>query len=359
MLHSPPLVTASAAVMFAVGFAAAVHAGEPAVLLKPAQVAALGLQTVTIAADEASAAARYPATIVVPSSQQRVVAAPLPGLVEALQVSVGDTVRAGQVLAVLRSAQAQELQHDVHVTRSQASLAAAARTRDEQLFKEGLISSARLETTRVQAGLALEQREERHRALLQAGGSVNGAGGSITLTAPIGGVVLERQVVVGQRLDQAAPLYRIAILSPLWLEMQIPAGEASSVRLGDAVAVLAPEARGRVIVIGHTVDAASQTVLVRAELRAPSAELRAGHAVVAQLERTVPGLTHVPTAAVVHDAGKTVVFVETGAGEYRATPVQAVGGAGGLSAVRGLAAGSKVVVQGTAALKSLLATQPK
>lgn len=351
------LVTAVLAFLSAFLSAGSARAGEIVLSLKPAQAEALGVRTQTVAAGEAGAVVRYPATVVVPNGQQRVVAAPLPGLVQTLHASVGDSVAAGQVLAVMRSAQLQELQHEVHTTRSHASLATAARKRDELLFNEGLIALSRLETSRVQADLAQEAKVERERALTQAGGSVAGASGIVTLTAPIGGVVLERQVVVGQRVDQAAPLYRIAVLSPLWMEMQVPATEASSIRRGDIVRVLASEARGRVIAVGPTVDAMSQTVLVRAEVRAPSDDVRAGQAVEAQLERAVPGLAQVPSAALVDDGGRSVVFVESGAGQYRATPVKAVGSAGGVSAVRGLPPGSKVVVQGTASLKSLLATQ--
>jgi hypothetical protein len=169
-------------------------------------------------------------------------------------------------------------------------------------------------------------------------------------------VVLERPAVVGQRVDPTTVLVRLASLAPLWLEMQVPAAQAAEVRLGDVVRVAGVEAQGKVIAIGHAVDSASQTVLVRAELRRPPPALRAGQAVEALLERALAGLARVPSAALVDDGGATVVFVDAGQGRYRAVPIQPVASAGGLSAVRGLAPGSQVVVQGTAALKSLRAT---
>ncbi len=346
-----------AACLWTAAAAGTVRAAAAEIVIKPAQVLALGLQTRPVAPGAEATGTRHAATVLVPANQQRVVASPLPALVEALRVSVGDTVRAGQVIAVLRSAQAQELQHDVHVARSHATMASATLARDEQLFKEGLIASSRIEASRAQAGLATEQREERELALRQAGGSAAREGGGITLTAPIDGVVLERQVVVGQRVDAAAAIYRLAVLTPLWLEMQVPASDASSVRVGDVVAVTGSEARGRVIAIGHAVDPASQTVLVRAELSAPPANLRHGLGVEVQLGRVVAGLVRVPSAALVNDAGTTIVFVEAGPGRYRAMPVTAVTSAGGASSVRGLPADSKVVVQGMASLKALRAAQ--
>lgn len=328
--------------------------------LTPRQVEALGVRTQVAAVSSAGAASRYPAVLLVPSSQQRVLAAPLPGLIESLRVSVGDSVRAGQVLAVLRSAQAQELQHDVHVARSHAALAAAALARDEKLFQEGLIAASRLESTRAQAGLADEHQEERQLALSQAGGAAQGAAGVLTLKAPISGVVLERPVVVGQRVEEAAALFRLAKLQPLWVELQVPVAEATSVRAGDVVRLVGRQgaeqtAQGKVIAVGHAVDAASQSVLVRAEIAVPGNDLRVGQAVEAQLERAAAGLVQLPAAALLEDAGVSTVFVMSAVGQYRSLPVQVQGAAGGLATVRGVPVGSHVVVQGMASLKSMRA----
>lgn len=334
-----------------------VRAAEAVLSLKPGQVSALGLRTQAVGAAGAPTTARYPAVVSIPAAQQRVLAAPLPALVESVNVSVGDTVRAGQVLAVLRSAQAQELQHEVHVSRTQAVLAGSALVRDEQLFREGLIPLARLEATRAQAGLATEQRDERQSVLTQAGGHAQAPGGRLTLVAPMAGVVLERHVVVGQRVDAAAPLMRIARLAPLWVEMQVPARDAAALRLGNAVRLSGHAAAGRVVAIAATVDPASQSVMVRAEVQPPLDGLRAGQAVEAQVERGAGGLVQLPAAALLQGADQSIVFVESGAGRYRAAVVQAVSSAGTTAAVSGLPAGSKVVVQGTAALKAMLASQ--
>jgi RND family efflux transporter MFP subunit len=333
------------------------RAGDVELSLKPAQVSALGLRTQAVGAAGAPTTARYPAVVSIPAAQQRVLAAPLPALVERVNVSTGDSVRAGQVLIVLRSAQAQELQHDVHVSRTQAVLADSALARDEQLFREGLIPQARLEGTRAQAGLAAEQRDERQSALTQAGGHALAASGRLTLVAPMAGVVLDSHVVVGQRVDGAAPLIRIARLAPLWVEMQVPARDAVALRLGDAVRLSGHAASGRVVAIGATVDPASQAVMVRAEVQSPLEGLRAGQAVEAQVDSSASGLVQLPSAALLRGAERSIVFVESGAGRYRAAMVQAVSSSGVMSAVSGLPAGSKVVVQGTAALKAMLAAQ--
>lgn len=330
------------------------------------QVEALGIRIEPAGAAQAASLASYPAQVVVPVARQRLVAAPLPALVESLQVAVGDPVRAGQTLAVLRSAQATELQRDVAQANSQAELARRSLERDEQLFAEGLIAQSRLETARAQARQAQAQQLERRRALEQAG--VGGGSGQIVLRAPIAGVVLQQHAVVGQRVEQAAPLYRIATLDPLWVEMQVPAIDVASLALGRAVRVEASTAagsagaagdakaiEGRVIALGQSVDAATQTVLVRAEVRAPGGILRPGQTVVAGVEMPGAGTVQLPAAAVVEDGGATVVFVEETAGSFRRVPVVLVRTADNVATVRGIAAGARVVVHGTAALKSVFA----
>lgn len=370
---TPPSTRGRRAVIVVLSLAAALSAAIP-VRAQPSsadlrtlsaqQVEALGLRVEPADGSKSSSLARYPAQVVVPIARQRLVAAPLPALVESLQVAVGDEVRAGQVLAVLRSTQASELQRDVAQANSQADLARRNLERDEQLFAEGLIAQSRLEAARAQARQAQAQQLERRRALAQAGVGADGGAGQITLRAPIAGVVLEQQAVVGQRLEQAAPLYRIAALDPLWVEMQAPATDAASLARGSAVRIEAgPQAGrrdavaivGRVIAIGQSVDAATQTLLVRAEVRAPAGALRPGQTVVAVVEVSGAASVRVPAAAVVDEGGAPVVYVEEAAGTFRRVPVTPGGSAGGMATVTGIEAGTRVVVQGTAALKSIFA----
>lgn len=327
-------------------------AADGPVSLNPAQVDALGIRTQIARAGAVAIGSRYPAIVLIPASQQRVVASPMPALVEGLVVSVGDHVRAGQVLGTLRSAQAQELQHDVHVARSQAALSNGTLMRDEQLFREGLIANARLEASRSQASLAREQRAERELALHHAGGSAAQEGGGLTLRAPISGVVLERPALVGQRVEANSMLYRLAVLSPLWLEMQMPAREASTVHLGDVLTVARSNARGRVIAVGQAVDPTSQTILVRAELNSPLIDLRPGQAVEAQLQGSAGGLVNVPAAALFDEGGKPTLFIEVAPGRFETRQVAVASHGGGEASVRGLPTGSQVVVQGIASLKA-------
>jgi multidrug efflux pump subunit AcrA (membrane-fusion protein) len=355
-------------------------APDAALVLQPQQVASLGVRSQALTAEPGRTALTYPARVVVPPAQQRVVSAPLGGLVEALSVAVGDPVRGGQLLARLRSPQAQELQREVLQTASQFDLAQRALARDELLHSEGLISTARLEATRAareQAGL---QFNERQRMLAHSGasalasapgaaasggaaatlnGSYGAGAGELALRSPIAGVVLEALVAVGQRVEPATALFRVADLSTLWLELQVPAADVGTLRPGDAVQFAEGRAAARILTLSQAVDPATQTVMVRAELKNPAGgraalALRPGQVLEVRVEHSGPGLVQVPAAAVVQgNAGGAAVFVEQAPGRYRLVSVTVRASAGGTSAVSGLDVGSRVVVSGTAALLAL------
>jgi RND family efflux transporter MFP subunit len=356
--ESPPLASASAS---ATSAKLAPAAAAPALNLSPEQVKALGVATTTLGAGAGTAATAHPARLVVPHGQQRVVAAPLAGLVDTVNVAVGDVVRAGQVLASLRSAQAQELHRDVQQSASQADLAQRALLRDEQLHAEGLIPTARLEASRATHRQASLLAAERQRTLLQSGARGDFAGShDIALVSPVAGVVLEASLAVGQRVDAASALFRVAQLGTLWAEVQVPVAEVAGIRIGDAVSVALTGAAalqsGRVLSLGQAVDPATQTVMVRAEFKAAGSaaqRLRPGQVVEARIEHRGAGISQVAAAAVVRHGDGSAVFVEQVPGQFRLAPVSVKSSAGGVSAVGGLVPGSKVVVQGTAALLAL------
>lgn len=333
-------------------------------LTQPVSTTQRGRLGIVLAAAKPSAGAwqDYPGEIVIPPAQQRVVAAPAAGLIEALSVSVGDTVRPGQVLVRIRSAQSQELQRDVMQSGSQLDLAQRQLARDEALFREGLIPQARLEAARAQARQAQALADERRSALrATTGGARVQADGLVSLTAPIQGQVLAQLAEVGQRVEAMRPLYRLAILRPLWVDLQVPAREAHGIRPGDAVQLAAPSGTaaptaGQVVTVGPLVDPRSQSRTVRARLSEPQADWQPGELVRVRLQRrnrengvALPANSLMPTAGDVQQ-----VFVARSGDRFELLDVMLLSRQGEEVTVTGLPAGSQVVMRGTAALKALL-----
>lgn len=324
--------------------------------LSAAQKKNLGIVTVVAATQDASPALAYTARVTLPPASVRVAAAAGAGLVTQLHVQAGDTVKRGAPLVTLSMTGLAEAQNALTQARLRAQLAASNAARDEKLFSEGLIAESRLRATRSEALSAHASLAAAQTALSMMGaGKVTGS--SITLTAPIAGVVTESVAEPGQRVDAGMALVKVADLSNLALEIPLSTIQARQVAVGQSVTVAGSKASGRVIALLPQLNA-SQSVLARASLVDPDKLLRPGQSVqvalagtsVSQGKQTAQTLI-VPAAALVWQASLPYVFVETAQG-FAPTPVQLIRQNASQAEVTGLATGSRVAAKGVAALKA-------
>lgn len=327
--------------------------------LQPAQIKSLGIETRIVGQNDEGRSGNLPGKVTVPNEQMRVVAAPVAGMIEMPAVAPGSAVRKGQVVARLSSPQALELQRDALQSASQSSLMQQNLKRDEQLFAEGLIAESRLQASRAAASQAAAQAAERRQGLALAGATAGKLGGALALVAPIDGIVLEQGAQTGQRVETSALIYRIARLSPLWLEIQAPLAQAAGLRAGTPVKIAGSGIEGKLLAVGRAVDPASQTVLLRAEVGKGAESLIPGQAVEVEIAAAGDSTQQrLPAAALVRDQGKTLVFVQTAASDKGLTfterPVRVLGQGGDMVTVDGVKAGERVAIRGVSGLKAML-----
>ena len=359
-----------ASVLACVAVSAGAAAPAEGLNLTAQQVAALGVTSVPLS-QSAQGGLTVPAQLRLPAQQQQVLAAPVSGLVTAIQADTGAQVRQGQWLVRLRSTQAQALRRDALQAGSQHELAERSLKRDEQLMSEGLIAQSRLDQSRTQARVARLTAQQQQQAVGQALGSAQvSPNGEITLVAPMSGQVAELMVSVGQRVEEAAPLLKLANLQELSVELQVPVQQAQGLQAGQTVQVLlaggsaAPgsgELVATVVSIAPLLDERTQSVTVRARLRqTASGSLRPGQWVQARLQSAAMA-PRLPESAIVTltASGEQAVFIEEAPGRYRLQKVKTLGRQGSDMVVQGLpdtsagAAPLRIVTRGTAALKAL------
>jgi RND family efflux transporter MFP subunit len=352
-LSRSPLACALSASLLSLALLAmpgAAQAAAPGVItLSLDQQTALGVRLATV---QAAAAAQIdlPARVTVPLSQQAVVSAPAAGLVTRLLVNPGDTVKSGQALAELSSPQIAQLQRERSEAQSRYDLAQRQLQRDSTLVNEGIVPSARLDAARAQSREAQAMLAERNLALkLAAGGAA--LNGVAVLRAPISGVITETTALPGQRVDMAAPLFRIAQQGQLWLEIDASPQQAATLQMGAEVTVPALQARGMVQAKATALNA-GQSVLVRVRVTQPG-NLQAGGVVQARLSLPAQaGVWRVPPAAVTQINGRDAVLVTDPAG-FRIVPVTVAGRLNDAVMVSGpLKAGDKVAATGVVAIKA-------
>jgi len=344
------------------------NAGE-VVRITSAQIKALAITTSPIQANANANSQRLPGEIVVPVDQARIISSPQSGLIDQMLVATGQRVKQGQALAHLSSPDLVALQRDHLQALSQQRLSQNSLNRDTELYKDGIIAERRYLTSESNHAEVNALLAERRQALklsgmssqtiknLEASGSYTNG---ITLTAPIDGIVLEQMVTTGQRVDSAMPIYRIAKLSPLWLEIHAPTQALSNIQLGMKVSIRNAEASGKVIAIVPNVNKVDQTAMVRVAIINGTASLAPGQLVEAEIAQPITKKLNsfsVPKSAIVQindvkNASQTLIFVQTKDG-YEARAIKILNNEGAQTFITGDFAGTELIVtSGTAALKA-------
>jgi RND family efflux transporter MFP subunit len=331
------------------------------VVMTKVQQQSLGVSVTTVGKNTVLSSRRFPAEIVVPVGQERVVSAPQSGLLDQLYVAAGQSVKKGQLIAHLISPDLLNLQRDYLQAQTQKKLAAKSLSRDASLLKDGIIPQRRYletESTHEETSAALAQRRQALRLAGMSDAAISklspssGMSSSINITAPMDGQVLEQMVTSGQRIEVAMPLYRIAKLNPLWLEIHAPLEGLPFVKEGMPVQVPKLQASGKLIAVIRSVNKADQTLHLRAEITNGAEKLSPGQIVEAEI--SLGGQAQhfsVPKSALARQGAEAVVFVQTKAG-FSPLKVKVISEQGDEAIVDAKFNGNeKIAVTGIAAIK--------
>jgi membrane fusion protein, heavy metal efflux system len=256
--------------------------------------------------------------------------------------SVGEFVRAGQVLAVLNPTAGEG-----GYARSRGELERLERevARAERLYAAGAIPQRRLEEAR--HDLAIARAEMR---------SIGGGGADgdfrLRVTAPISGVVAQRSFVPGGRVEAGEPLFVLVDASTVWLRVQLP-GAAASALTREPTPTFTIEGMdrdfetSRLVSVGSVLDPQTRTVPAVFEAPNPGGMLRIGQfaRAVVPVGGTVTGVAIV-NDAIVDDNGTPVAYVQTG-GESFERRVLTLGDRDATrTVVTGIRPGERVVTTG-------------
>ena len=314
----------------ALSFLPSVSIAEDQVKLSPEQAQNLGIRVTHPVSSRIDQTLPYPAQIVIPTPQLWVVSAPVAGMVANLAVARGDRVNAGQPLVTLESPSFVSQQRDYLQAVAQEVLAAQQLKRNADLFEGKAVPQRVLEASQTEARQASITVAERRQMLRLSGLSdqaisrlTNEAAISATLTviAPRAATVVDIAVSPGQRLEQSAPLVKLAQLSSLWVEIAIPAANIRAIRTGAIIEIEGYVAPGKVVLVSETTDAATQTILVRAEIP-NNGELHPGQTAAARIGFLSAGESawEIPYSGLVRRGEQTSVFLAVDGG-FRLVPV--------------------------------------
>jgi cobalt-zinc-cadmium efflux system membrane fusion protein len=303
-----------------------------------------------------------PAKVVIPSEHEYIVNASQSGLISRLHASVGDRVKKGSLLAQINSPDLLALQGRYLKTISALNLATVNYQRDKKLLKDGVIAARREQETLSLYNAAILDVNEAQQLLEIAGMSGNDIkqlknthqlNSALNVHAPISGVVIERMVVAGTRVDMLAPLYRIADLNELWLEINIPQERLSDINVGNQVWIENTQVSAKISLLGQSVNPENQTIMARAILQGDHTGIRPGQRVNIQIIQPSDNDTFkVPNTAIAQNEGKSFVFIRTPKG-FNVSTITVVGKQDNYSTITGDFTGNEdIAVKGAVALKA-------
>ena len=173
----------------------------------------------------------------------------------------------------------------------------------------------------------------------------------ISVSAPIGGVVVELLAREGMTVMAGTTLFRINGLSTVWANADVPQSQLALLRPGAKVQARSPAVpgevfEGKVQAILPEVNPATRTLKARLELANPGARLVPGMFVTMQfMDMRAEKVLLVPTEAVIQTGRRTVVLLAQENGRFQPVDVEAGIESGGQTEIkRGLQAGQRVVV---------------
>lgn len=275
---------------------------QPVVLSREASDL-IGVTFVTVERGELPATVRAVGTVAYDETRLASVTPKIEGWVERLRIDfTGAPVKAGQPLMDVYS--------PALVTAQEELILAARLVRDAPEGRalsngEELLASARRRLA------YWDISEEEIRRIEESGEPTK----TLTLRSPATGIVVEKNVVEGDRIGPGMTVYRIADLSRVWMEAEIFEKDLARVAEGQSAMVTfeaypGRDFPGRVTYVHPTVSVQSRTARVRVELANRDGVLKPGMYANIELQ-ALPGppTLLLPRSAIIQTGERVLVFV--------------------------------------------------
>lgn len=336
--------------------------GEEGLTLTAEETERAGVKVEAIESEVIGETIQVTATIQPDQNRMARIAPRIEGRITSAPANLGDRVSPGQIVATLDSVAVAEAHASLTQAQAELRIAEADLKRAKSLSAEEIISRKeylRAQTDRSKAAALVQNAVDRLRLL---GGDPEAKGSDVSafaVTAPFAGIVIEKQVTLGELVSPSESMFTVADLSTVWIQADVPETALGKIREGVSAKVSVPAYPGQnfgglVSYIGATLDKDTRTTAARIEVPNSDGRLKPGMFATATIEaagdkREVIAL---PDAAIVLLEGVPSVFVyEQGA--YEARQVEPGDRIGGRTLLKsGVKAGDQVVVSGTYALKA-------
>jgi len=291
---------------------------------------------------------------------------PFAGRVERILVQPGQTVVQGQALAVIASPDFGQAQAEARRAESDHSLAEKNLARMRELEQHGVAARKDLQAAESEAARSRAEYDRARARLKLYGNGRNEVDQAYTLSSPIAGTVVERNINPGQELlpDQmvanSPPLFVVTNPATLWAIFDASERDLVMLRVGKSIQVSTPAYRderylAKVEAIADFLDPATRTLKIRTRLDNTSRKLKAEMFVTADVASDGDQELLVPTRAVYFQGERHFLFIDIGEGRYQRRQVR-IGDVRGeqIEILSGLQERESVVVEGSLMLQQVM-----
>src|SRR5574337_1202054 len=297
--------------------------------------------------------------------------APVTGRVSEVLAHPGNIVEQGHRLLVLDSPDLGTAKSDYAKAVSDLERAEKAVTLARELFQAKAIAQKELRDTENDYRKAMAEKERAASRLRTLGvpdsqlsdiAARMDTSTTVIVTAPRGGVIVERNVIPGQvvaygQSDTPPNLFTIADLGTMWVLADVYEPDVSKARIGQTARVTlacCPNERyeGRVTYISDSVDPQTRTVKVRVVVPNRGRALKAEMFVKVTISTGSAKVLALPQSAIQQENNETFVLIVKGKDEYERRPVKL--GAdldGAVEVLNGVTSKDRVVSTGSILLK--------
>ncbi len=314
--------------------------GHAAVMLPGESRRRIGARTVPAETAPFLRAVRATAEVRLDETRVHHVHTKVPGWIERFEAGAeGDPVRRGQPLLTIYSP-------ELLATQKEYLLALENRKKLEASGSDEVRRDADLLVEATRRRMLLWDMTQAQIDRLAASGEVVR---SVTLSSPVSGTILARNVSHGERIEDVTSLLDIADLGRVWVVAQVYESDLPYVREGQPASVSLPYLPGRVFsgrvgLILPSVSRETRTLPVRIELDNSEGILRPGMFADVSLTSDLGERLSVPDDALIRSGQRTIVFVDRGEGMFDPRVVTTGLRAGDRTeVVSGLAAGERVI----------------
>lgn len=253
------------------------------------QVTSLGIKITRATRGVVSREIRVPGEITVNSDRMAHIVPSVSGIVGEVKKKLGDAVKAGEVMAVIRSRDLADLKAEYLAAVQRRELAQIMFKREENLWKDEISSEQDYLDTRQsftevdihtrnveQKLLALGFSEEYLEKLpLEQDSQLT----KFEITAPFDGTVIDKHITLGELVGDDTDVFVVADLSSVWVDLVISQDAISEVQEGQAVTVRLSnglKSETKIGFVSPIVSSDTRTALARATVPNPNGQFRPG-----------------------------------------------------------------------------------